>query len=117
MGNLIRKFAKILWGQNFSYICWGINLHGGSKNYMGGVIFITTLSLFHFFRNSQHPEKRSVSFKNFFRKCACIRSCYLPISSNSLIQKSFRKTSLLVLTLIGVMEKSDLLAACFKLLL
>ena len=29
---------------------------------------IATLSLFHFFRNSQHPEKGSVSFKNFFRK-------------------------------------------------
>ena len=23
----------------------------------GGVIFITIMSLFHFFRNSQHPEK------------------------------------------------------------
>ena len=33
---------------------------------MGGVIFITIIfitiiSLFHFFRNSHHPEKRSVS--------------------------------------------------------
>ena len=35
---------------------------------MGGVIFITTLSLFHFFRNSQHPEKSSVSFTVFFRE-------------------------------------------------
>ena len=35
---------------------------GGIKIY-GGVIFITTLSLFHFFRNSKHPEKWSVSLR------------------------------------------------------
>ena len=45
---------------------------------------------FIFFRNSQHPEKWSVSFKNLFRKYECI-SCYLPISSN-LLKGSFRKT-------------------------
>ena len=28
---------------------------------MGEVIFLTIISLFHFFRNSQHPEKWSVS--------------------------------------------------------
>ena len=66
------------------------------KLYEGRVIFITIMSLFHFFRNSQHPEKWSVSFKNFFRKCECICSCYLPISSN-LLEKSLRKTSLFVL--------------------
>ena len=43
--------------------------------------YITTLSLFHFFRNNQHSEKWSVSFRNFFGKCKCI-SCYLLISSN-----------------------------------
>ena len=42
--------AKILWGQNFSYISGGTNLYGGE-------IFITTISLFHFFRNNKHPEK------------------------------------------------------------
>ena len=48
----------------------------------GEVIFIATLlSLFYFCRNSQYPEKWSVSFKNFFRKCECI-SFYLPISLN-----------------------------------
>ena len=35
---------------------------------MGRVIFITTISLVHFFRNSQHPERWSVSVKNLFRK-------------------------------------------------
>ena len=30
---------------------------------MGGVIFFTIISLFHFFRNSQHSEKRSVSIR------------------------------------------------------
>ena len=66
-------------------------LGGGELNYMGGVIFITAISLFHFFRKSQHPEKWNVSVKNFVRKCECISSCYLPISSN-LITNSLRKT-------------------------
>ena len=70
---------------------------------MGGVIFITTISLFHFFRNSQHPEKCSVSVKNFFKKCECISSCYLPISSNSL-KNSTRKTSLFVLLQTGLLK-------------
>ena len=69
---------------------------GDLKLYEGVIIFITTISLFHFFRNSQHPEKWSVSVKNFFRKCECISSCYLPISSN-LLKNSLRKTSLFVL--------------------
>ena len=72
-------------------------------------------SLFNFFRNSQHPEKWSVSFQNFFRKCEYI-SCYLPISSN-LLRISFRKSSLFVFTVTGVIETSVLLAAYFKLLL
>ena len=71
---------KVFGDKYFSYIFWGTNLYDGSQNYMGQVIFITTISLFHFFRNSQHPET-GVSFKNFFRKCECIRSCYLSVSS------------------------------------
>ena len=49
---------------------------GEVKNIWGSNIYyhITTLSLFHFFRNSQHAEKGSISFKNFFVKCECI-SC------------------------------------------
>ena len=31
---------------------------------MGGVIFITIISLFHLFRISQHPGKWSVSIRN-----------------------------------------------------
>ena len=76
---------------------------------MEGVIFITTLSLFHLFRNSQYPEKSSVFFTNFFRECEYIRSCYLLKSSN-LLKKSFKKTSHFVLTVTGVLEKSVLLA-------
>ena len=52
---------------------------GELKLYIERVIFIISLSLFHFFRNSKVLEKRSLSFKNFFRKCECIRRCYLPI--------------------------------------
>ena len=69
---------------------------------MGGVVFLITLPLYHLFRNSYHPEKQSISFINFFRKCGCIRS-YLPTSSN-LLKKSCRKTSLFVLTKTAVME-------------
>ena len=94
MEGLILKYCKPLWGELKIY---------------GGVIFITTISLFYFFRNWKHPENWSVSFKNFFRKCECIR-CYLRISSN-LPKKYFRKTSLFVLTVTGVMEESVLLAA------
>ena len=49
---------------------------------------------------------------NFFRKCECIRSCYLSKSSY-LLKKSFRKTSVFVLAKTAVMEKvlSYILAA------
>ena len=63
---------------------------------MGGVIFITTVSLFHFLKNSYHSEKLSVFLKNFFRKWECISSCYLPISPN-VLRKSFRKASLFLI--------------------
>ena len=36
-------------------------------------------------QTSKHPTPGKVNFfflKYFFRKCECIRSCYLPISSN-----------------------------------
>ena len=81
----------------------------------GEVIFISTFSLFHFFRNSQHPEKRSVSFKNFFRKFEWIRSCYLPIFSN-LLKKSLRKTLLFVLNVTSVLEKHFLLVAYLRII-
>ena len=63
-----------------------------------GVIFITILSLFHFIWNSQHPGSE-----------------YLPISSN-LLKKSLGKTSLSVLTVTGLLEKSVLLAVYLLLL-
>ena len=68
---------------------------------MGGVIFTTTVSLFHFLKNSQHPRKWSASFKNFFTKFECIKSSYLAISSN-LLKTSFSKSSLFVLAVKGV---------------
>ena len=93
MGGLNLKICRNFVGQKiFIHLCWDISLYGELKLY-GGATFITTLSLFHFFRNSHHPEKWSVSLKNFFRKCEYIRSCYLLIFSNSL-KKSFRKNSL-----------------------
>ena len=68
--DLIWKFAKM-----FSSICGGDKPLWGELKIYGGVIFITTLSLFYFFRNRKHPENWSLSFKNFFWKCECI-SCY-----------------------------------------
>ena len=55
MGGLNLKFVKILWGQNFFICLWGEV--GGHKSLWGEVIFITTSSLFQFFRKNQHPEK------------------------------------------------------------
>ena len=95
-GDLIWKFAKILWVQHFFLNLWGEKPLWGELIFYGGVIFISPISLFYFFRNSQHPEKWSVSVKNFFRKCECISSCYLPISS-ILLKNSPRKTLLFVL--------------------
>ena len=82
----------------------------GDKPLWVGVIYITTLSLFHFFRKNQQPEKRKVSFKNFFRKYEYLKLLLADILKFT--EKSFRKTSLFVLTVAGV-----LLAAYFKLLL
>ena len=89
-GDLIWKFPKILWGPNFFLDLWG------DKTLLGGAIFIIIISLFHFFRNSQHQENWKVSVKNFFRKCECISCCYLPIFS-ILLRNPLRKTSLFVL--------------------
>ena len=74
----------------FSYICGRIIFYGWTYKYMRSNIYhyITTLSLFNFLRNSQHPKKWSVSFNNFFRKRECI-SCYLSLSSN--LQFQFKK--------------------------
>ena len=43
---------------------------GGVENIWGNNIYyyITTLSLFRFFRNSQHPEKWSVTFREFLQE-------------------------------------------------
>ena len=59
-GDLVWKFANILWRQNFFLHLWQdkslwveLKAKWGSNIYY----YITTLSLFHFFRNSQHSEK------------------------------------------------------------
>ena len=53
----------------FCCICVGKNSMGGGSI----LLSIVSFSLFYFFRNNQHPEMWSVSFKNFFRKCECIK--------------------------------------------
>ena len=93
----------------FSYICREINLYG-EVQIIWGSIFITTPSLCHFFRNSQHLEKRSVSFKTFF---------YWMHQELSLANTlKFTKKGLhKYLQFLCLMEKSVLFAAYFKLLL
>ena len=110
----------ILMGELNFKICQhfvGTNLNGGGgrcKIIWGSNIYYYTFVIsFHFFRKIQHPEKWSVSFKNFFRKFEYIRSCYLLIASN-LRKKSFRKTLFLVLNLTGVMEKKCFVSCIFE---
>ena len=94
--DLIEGLSKFCGDYFFSCICVGINLYRGSRNFMGGVIFITTVSLFPFLKNSYHSEKWSVFLKKFFRKWECISSCYLPISPN-VLRESLRKASLFLI--------------------
>ena len=80
---LFEHLPKFLMTKFFLTFMAGQTSMGGVKNIWGSNIYyyITTLSLFRFYRNSQHPENWSVSFKNLFRKCEWI-SCYLPIPSD-----------------------------------
>ena len=83
-GDLMWKCANMFWWKNIFWLLWPDKpLWVELKTNRGGNIYyyITILSLFRSFRDSQHPGKWSVSFKNVFRKCECV-NCYLPISSN-----------------------------------
>ena len=82
------------------------------KPLRGSYILITIHSLFHFFKNSQHPEKWSFSFKNFLKKYECI-SCYPPVSSNWL-KMFFIKTSLFELTVTSVIKKKCSVSCIFQ---
>ena len=68
---------------------------GGVKNKWGSnfYYYITTLSLFHFFRNSQHPQKWSV----FLRIClgnvnVSVVTCWYPQIYNFNFRKEFLET-------------------------
>ena len=91
------------------------------KLYRGSNILLIHFNYFISLETAQHPEKRTVSFTNFFMKCEYIRSCYLPMSSisksSNIKKKSFRKTSRFRLTVRVILKKSILLIAYFKLLL
>ena len=71
MGGLNLKICQNFLGQDFFLNLRGNKPLWGELKLYGGVIFITTRSLFYFFRNSQTPRKTK-SFKNFFRKYECI---------------------------------------------
>ena len=70
---------------------------------MGGVTFVTTLSLFHLLRNSYHPEKRF--FFEFLQEMGMHQELLYVDILKFTIKKSFRKTSLSVLIQTVVMEK------------
>ena len=68
---------------------------GGAKNKWESNIYyyITTFSLFHFFRSSQHPEKLSVSFKNFLGSVnASVVTSWYPQIYNFNFRKEFLET-------------------------
>ena len=94
MGDLIWKLAKILWGLNFFLDLWGDKPLWGELKLYGRVIFITTVSLFHFFRNSQHPENEvfllRISSGNV--NASVVVTCQF--TSSILLKNSLRKTSL-----------------------
>ena len=66
---------------------------GGVKNKCGSNIYyyVTALSLIHFFRNSQHPEKWNVSFKNFLISLGNVNASVLTCRYPQIYNFSFRK--------------------------
>ena len=69
-GVLIWKCAKILWGQNFNFFLhlWGDKPVWEELKIYGVVIFITKLSLFRFFRNSQTLRNVKCFFEEFLQE-------------------------------------------------
>ena len=56
-GGLNLKICQNFVGTKFCLTFVGNKPHLGELKLYGGVIFVTTLSLFHLRRNSYHPEK------------------------------------------------------------
>ena len=68
---------------------------GGVKNKWGSNIYyyITTLSLFNFFRNRKHPEKWSFSFRiSLGNVNASVVTCRYPQIYNFSFRKEFLET-------------------------
>ena len=62
MAGLNLKICQNFVGTKFFLTFGGDKLEWGELKLYGGVIFITALALFNFFRNSQHPEKKKCFF-------------------------------------------------------
>ena len=77
---------------------------------MGSIFYYYTF-IISFFRNRQHPEKRSVTFKNLFISECMNASVFI---SSNLLKKPFRKISIFVLTVTGVMEKKCSVSCIFQ---
>ena len=86
---------------------------GELKLYGVGVIFITTFSLFHFFRNSQKREALLLRNSSQNVNGSGFVTCQYPQITKKLLQKNF----ILVLTVTGVLEKNVMLASYFKLVM
>ena len=67
---------------------------GGVKNKWGSNIYyyIITLSFFHFFRNSQHPEKWKVFLLRIFLGNVNVVTCRYPQIYNFSYRKEFLET-------------------------
>ena len=63
MGDLIWKFSKILWGQNFFLHLWGVNRYGGELKLHGGEYYL--LLYLHYFISSEtaNTQKSEAFFK------------------------------------------------------
>ena len=95
-GDLIWKFAKILWWLNFSLHLWQDQPLLVGLNINGGVIFITTLLHFHFFisletANTQKSEMflLRISLGNVN---ASVVTCQYPQIYNFSFRKTFLET-------------------------
>ena len=95
-GDLIWKFANILWWQILFLHLWQDKPLWVELKTNGGVIFITILLHLNYiiFLETANTQKSGVFFKNFIGKFECI-SCYLSIFSNftiSVLGKNFLET-------------------------
>ena len=95
-GDLIWKFAKILWWLNFSLHLWQDQSLLMGLNINGGVIFITTLLHFHYFISLEaaNTQKREMFLSRISlgNVNASVVTCQYPQIYNFSFRKKFLET-------------------------